>query len=334
MRRVKVKSVKNQLADKNVINMFNQMLGTENSDPDIILPKYKLVTSKMKSISKTLNVATNDVLMKMFPEEEDGCKGIIKFILSLDSIDYTVIDDKTEMTDELKRKVCDDYSNLKISNEVKMIIILCKNLIEYSNKFNTDSTFDDSFIARIPGYNFAPFPFSSLNIKFIWNQPQITERTKKYIFTVLRIILDASREIYKTITSPDVDVKEFSSIIINSLSQIKKQIPRCGKAFAKIEQSVSLLENNFSDYYKDFIQSKNPSTIIESFVVDVSRSGGAERETTRQFRTIIRHYQKMTQGKIKDPKVKQIFDMLNNNFNTMDGEIKKNEDNQEIEKAE
>jgi hypothetical protein len=133
----------------------------------------------------------------------------------------------------------------------------------------------------------------------------------------MKIVLDISKTVYKTLTSPDVDVKEFSKAIISSISQVKKQIPRCEKAFARIEQSVSLLEGNFDGYYKDFIQSQNPSTIIESFVIDVSQSSGGDAQTTRQFRKIISYYQKATQGKIKDPKIKKVFDMLNANFSAM-----------------
>jgi hypothetical protein len=129
-----------------------------------------------------------------------------------------------------------------------------------------------------------------------------------------------SRDVYRTITSPDVDVAEFSKSIIASITQVKKQIPRCERAFAKIEASVSLLEGNFDGYYKDFVQSQNPSTIIESFVIDVSNTGGADMQTTRQFRKIIDYYRRATQGKIKDPKIKKVFDMLNSNFSAMEGE--------------
>ena len=128
---------------------------------------------------------------------------------------------------------------------------------------------------------------------------------------------------YDTITSPDVDVKKFSKVIISSIAKVKKRIPRCEKAFEKIEQSVGLLEGNFDGYYKDFVQSKNPSTIIESFVIDVSQSGGSDPQTTRQFRKIINYYRKATQGKIKDPKMKKIFDMLSANFNAMEQQEEK-----------
>lgn len=318
MKKVKVKTAKRQLADKNVINMFNQMLGTEDADPAIVIPKYELIRSKVHSLSKILSAATEDVLRKSFPEEKNGCDDIMKYVESLNAIEYTEVPDADKLTPEVSKELCATYMALKGTNSIKVIILTCKNLIGYSGKLDVGETFDDSFIARIPGFEFSPFPFSRLNIKQIWVSPQITDRIKKYIFTVLNIVLDISKTVYKTLTSPDVDVKEFSKAIISSIAQVKKQIPRCEKAFAKIEQSVGLLEGNFDGYYKDFIQSQNPSTIIESFVIDVSQSGGGDAQTTRQFRKIINYYQKATQGKINDPKIKKVFDMLNTNFSVME----------------
>ena len=318
MSKVKIRTAKKQLADKGVVNMFNQMLGTEDADPNIVIPKYEKIKERVNSLTKILSAATNDVLRKSFPDEKSGCDDIIKYVDSLSSIKFKDVPPIEMMTPEESRVFSQDYLEIKSNNDIKIIILTCKNLIGYSNKFNVGEDFDDSFIARIPGFDFSPLPFSSLNIKRIWSSKNITDRIKKYIFTVLKIVLDISKEVYKTLTSPDVNVKEFSKAIISSIAQVKKQIPRCEKAFLKIEQSVSLLEGNFDGYYKDFIQSQNPSTIIESFVIDVSNSGGADSQTTRQFRRIINYYRKATQGKIKDPKIKKVFDMLNENFSEME----------------
>ena len=329
MKRVEMRTAKKQLVDKNIVNMFNQMLGTEDADPSIVIPKYVTVKNKVQSLSKILSAAVEDVLHRSFPEEKDGCDDIMRYVESLNKIKYIDVPPVEKITHEISKEICMSYIALKSNNDIKIIIMTCKNLIGYAGKLSVDESFDDSFIARIPGLEFIPFTFSRLNIKQIWVSPQVTDRIKKYIFTVLKIVLDISKTIYKTLTSPDVDVKEFSKAIINSIAQGKKQIPRCEKAFAKIEQSVGLLEGNFDGYYKDFIQSQNPSTIIESFVIDVSQSGGADAQTTQQFRKIISYYQKATQGKIKDPKIRKVFDMLNDNFNAMEERANKESNKEE-----
>jgi hypothetical protein len=317
--KAQVKTVKKQLADKNVVNMFNQMLGAEDADPDIIIPKYKIIKTKIISLAKILTSAEEDIFRKSFPDEADGCADIIKYAEALMSINFIDIPD--DITSELAKSITESYISIKDNNDVKMIILTCKNLIDYTDKLSIGDKYDDSFIARIPGFDFNPFPFSRLNVKRMWMAAGITDHIKKYIFTVMKLVLDISKDVYKTLTSPDVDVKEFSKAIISSISQIKKQIPRCEKAFSKIEESVGLLENNFDGYYKDFIQSQNPSTIIESFVIDVSQTGGADIQTTQQFRKIIDYYRRATNGKIKDPKIKKVFDMLNSNFNIMEKNV-------------
>jgi hypothetical protein len=130
------------------------------------------------------------------------------------------------------------------------------------------------------------------------------------------MLFNTTYDIYQIITSPDIDISEFSDIIVDSIKQARKMIPRANKAFKKIEESVELLKDNFQNYYKDFITTKNPTIIIENFILDVSKdnSGEVDIELARQFKKIVMFYQKKSQGKIKDPRVNQLFEMLNKNF--------------------
>lgn len=335
MRRVKIKSAKKQLGDKSIVDMFNQMLGTDDADPEIVTPKYNSIKHDLNTVKTLLTQMTNNVILKVFPEEKVGCDDIMRYIKSLDDIKFidTTPKLKYENKDsnnskEEEKELKDEYNvskaylKLKSDNRIRLLILTCKNLIYYSERLNT-KPIDVMFINRIPGFDFMPFAFSQLNVKRMWSSESITPRIKQYILMVLKIILNTSKNIYKTITSPDVDVKKFSAVIIKSIAKVKKQIPRCEKAFAKIEHSIGLLEDNFNGYYKDFIQSQNPSTIMESFVIDVSNSGNVDAQTTRQFRKIINYYRKATQGKIKDPKINKIFNMLNANFDEIEKQNEK-----------
>lgn len=324
MGRSKIKRVKtvkqgggDALQNAQVVDMFNQMLGVEKADVDIIIPKYDTVVSKSMLFAKIITAATEDVFMKSFPEQIDACNEILKYASSLQSIEFIDTSEEGRKIDGFDDKLRDHYVEIKKNNLIKTLIMTCKNLIEFKPYLSKDSEFDDSFILRIPGLSFCPFPFSSLDIKQMWLSDNMNDGVKKYVLQVLKISMSNTLEVYNTLTSPDVDVEEFSEIIISSITKVKKLIPRCDKAFAKIEESIGLLQNNFSDYYKDFVQSQNPSTIIESFVIDVSNTGGADVQTAMQFKKIIDYYRKATQGKIKDPKIKKVFDMLNDNINMM-----------------
>jgi hypothetical protein len=323
MKKVRIKTAKKQLGDKTVITMFNQMVGAEGADSTILLPKYNNVKAKIKLFAKILSSMADDVISKTFTSQQKGCSEINEYAKQVANMDLPTFEEKNLKDSEACKLLNTTYIQLKEHKSVQLIIISCKNLLEYSKYFEADSDYDDSFIARIPGFKFSPFPFSCLNFKEMWYERDIDEKIKKYIFTCLRLCCNYSHDIYKTITSPDVDAKEFSRIIVASIAQVKKQVPRCEKAFNRIEQSVNLLEGNFDGYYKDFVQSKNPSTIIESFVIDVSRQGSSDAQTTGQFRKIIAYYQKATQGKIKDPKIKKVFDMLTSNFKIMEEDSEK-----------
>lgn len=318
MSRVKVKSAKQQIQDKGVVSMFNKMLGAEDADASIVLPKYKEISDNVSSFITIITMAVERVLMKAFPEQESACTEILEYARILGAIEFIDVPCASDRTDVVDKEICKHYTDLKSDHHIKTMILTCKNLIEYKQYLSSGDHSDGTFIARIPGLSFTPFPFSRLDIKQLWASPCITAKIKEYILMVLKITMDVSISIYKTLTSPDIDVAEFSKAIIGSISKVKKMIPRCEKAFAKIEESVQLLEGNFGGYYKDFIQSQNPSTIIESFVIDVSSAGAADPQTTQQFRKIIEYYRKATHGKIKDPNIKKVFDMLNDNFSMME----------------
>ena len=166
------------------------------------------------------------------------------------------------------------------------------------------------------------------------------------------MLYNTTYDVYQIITSPDIDISKFSDIIVQSIQQAKKMIPRANKAFKKIEESVELLKNNFQNYYKDFITTKNPTIIVENFILDVSKenTGELDLDLARQFKKIVMFYQKKSQGKIKDPRINQLFEMLNKNFDMLnvkdkdvseseesdiesDIEIVKNVDDKEIKPA-
>ena len=123
------------------------------------------------------------------------------------------------------------------------------------------------------------------------------------------------------ITDPEVDVKKFSKVIVDSISEMRKHTSGCDKAFRKIVESIDLLQDNFEDYYRNFISTGNPTTLMTDYIVDVSKSIDKKVDPTIsvQFRKIIQTYQKnMNQAALKDPNVKKIFSMINENLSLLD----------------
>ena len=94
MKRIRVRTAKKQIVDTDVVSMFNQMLGAEDADPIIVIPKYKRVKDNISMISKTLTAATTNVLSKSFPDEKQGCDEIIAYVKTLDDIKFLDAPDK------------------------------------------------------------------------------------------------------------------------------------------------------------------------------------------------------------------------------------------------
>jgi hypothetical protein len=122
------------------------------------------------------------------------------------------------------------------------------------------------------------------------------------------------------IYSPDVDIVQFSELLISTISKLRKQIPRCDRAFDVIENSVNMLRTNFKDYFRMSVESENPATILESFIIDVASSQKANPSVVMQFRKITA-FMKKNAGNNKDPRVQKLFKMLNMQFNKLDKEM-------------
>jgi hypothetical protein len=121
-------------------------------------------------------------------------------------------------------------------------------------------------------------------------------------------------------TSPDIDVDEFVNVIVSSIDQIKNQpsLSRCTRAFDKIKESVHMLKDNFSEYYKDFLETKNSTIIMENFVIDVSKNTKKDPQLMQQFRKIISHYRSLAKSNIQNPQLRALFERVNDQFNQGD----------------
>ena len=134
-------------------------------------------------------------------------------------------------------------------------------------------------------------------------------------------MFDLSYKLYNEIISPDINIEEFVDIIIVNIGEFKNRpgLNRCKKAFKKIEDSVKMLKDNFSSYYRDFVTTKNSTIIMEHFIIDVSKSSASvDPELTREFRTIIGYYRKAAENTKMNPQVQSLFDRINESFKQLE----------------
>ncbi len=327
----KIKMVKQNIDQQGMSEMFNQLLGDEKSlDINIIRDKYLKLKTNIERIYKLLDSFHNTIYIKVINTifetsiYKKNIKGFIEDCKSLVSED---------ISDE---KLIRHYKIIKEHKIVKDCIHICKNLIIYKKYIEDNDNLSDIFIKSSKTHELVIFPFCNFDIKMIYTHTKVDESVSKYILIFLNMLYKTTYEIYEIITSPDIDISKFADIIVQSIQQARKMIPRAGRAFKKIEESVELLKNNFQNYYKDFISTKNPSIILENFILDCSKenSEDVDLDLARQFKRIVMFYQKKSQGKIKDPRINQLFDMLNKNFemlNVKETDINENESDSDSE---
>ncbi len=319
---VKVKAINNKNGKKDaeeLQKMFDQMTGAQTADRDVIIPKITNLKTNINKYCKLLSLILETDLPKVFAAYPDWFQGIATFLEKLREC-YESFPEVAAL-DEMDTIVMnDEYKELKNNEAIKKVIITCGRLKTYHSYFEDQKNIDGSFINRIVGDSFEPFAFSSLDLKVIWVAKN--QQLNEFILNVIGHIYRIGIEVYEITTSPDVDIKQFSTVLIDSIGKMKKQIPRCDKAFLIIENSVNLLESNFKTYYRQSVQAGDPSMIVQNFLVDVSMTQNASPSIMAQFKKIFYELNKRS-SQSNDPNVKKLLKMLNSQFSMMEKEVAK-----------
>lgn len=315
-----VKILKKSMGDTGDINqLFQQLIGDEKSlDPNIIMDKYNRLIENIKRCNKLLLAFKVKLLDKML---DTNFGGQIKLLVDFCTDSETIINEVATI-----ETVIPIYKRIKENEHIQQYLLLCKNLIKYKDFIGDKHNLDGSFIIEAPGHELYLLPFSDINFKFLFDhylddnirKPEEIQNAKLYILMTLNMIFISVYDIYKLITTPDIDIEKFSEVIIQAIKESKKQIPRCDGAFKIIANSAEMLKSNFNDYYKDFVISKNPTIIMENFVLDISKSTNMNNDTMRQFKKIIFHYRQKANSRPKDPKLDMIFENLDKIMSMME----------------
>lgn len=346
--KVKTKILKS-VGNKDVLNMFSEMLGI-SEDPEsssvnvkIVFNKYEHLKTAYKRYIKLFDLLVISNAVKKQPNIENYIIDYIGLLRNIEQELFSTVREFSEIEklditlvstdDQNKIKVA--YANIKDTKLTESIIVTCKNLIAYKKDIGDQNNLSGTFLQRIPGMQFCPIHGADgINFKFLYNQLGNTDKDKLYLLTILHKLFSISHSVYETISSPDIDVNEFVEIVMNSVAEVRKQIPRCDAAFNKIIESVDLLKGNFGDYYKDYVASNNPTSIMENFIIDVSEKTEATPQLTNQFRKIISYYRKVASQQSNNPKLGMLFKHLDKNFDKLDRSFKGEPDTTEPDTTE
>jgi hypothetical protein len=355
MKKAKVKKVKIPIAeDRDISDLFNQMLGG-STNVAITYPRYIAMRELCLKLVKVFTLLADSTLLReMNPIREEiveYCALSKKYITVLFSQNLDsylgMTQDYSKIPENITKAFSEDYETMKKSQFIKSLIGIADKLYPYRENFDKIDNLKHNFIYNIPGIEWSPLPFPFDIKEFMCNET-ITKSAIDFIMIILHKTYEFTYAIYDKIMTPDIDIDQFIDIITSSIGEIQKipELNRCGKAFNKIKDSVLLLKNNFNEYYRDFIETKDNTTIMLNFVTDVSKNTKADPELTRQFRKIISYYQNLPKNGQNNEKVNMLFEKMNATFKEYDMDfenigIKKteqsesslsNEDQEEIKK--
>ncbi len=307
-------------------SMFDEMMGIKDADKDIILPKFIDARNLIRGVYRILTMLGNfKAIRDDFHWLASSMDEILKFAKDMrESVVFAdATDDCEENYDAVDKESMNKlYKSLKENTFVKQIFIMGNRLKQYDVFLKDVNQLQDNFIGIEPGLSLVIFEFSTLDLKRLWADNKITPLVRNYMLQILHKLYTKSRELFKIITSPDVDVDKFAELLISSINHLKKQpkLNRCNNAFRKIEESVQLLKDNFDQYYRESIACSNPNIILENFIVDVSNKGGVTANLTREFGQIINYMRELStqNGRAKDPRIQQMFKMLDRNYKLME----------------
>lgn len=327
MASVKVKMNK----DKELGDIFNQIIGAGKVNMAICAPKYVDIMAYLRKIVQIVDIFTNkSIFFAKLPSHGHAMEEFNEFVknvnetLAAAEIDIRPYSGNYDLApDNVREEFSTKYNALKQCDEVASIVKLCDNLIPYK-KFIADVTsLKYQFILGMPGIEFKPFPWSEFNLKqavieLDLSTDRETRSNIELLMLVLNKLFNISHNVYRAISSPDVDINEFVDVVMTKIVELRKRVPRCTKAFDKLVESVNLLKNNFGTYYRDFVETQTGTIIIENFVLDVAKNTRADPSLMKQFRDIVGYIRKAAGQQINNPQAKVLFDKLNEQFSKFD----------------
>lgn len=281
---VRVRKIDISGEDSGVLeHYFNQITGEEAPDLEIIQPKANELIDLLAR-SRQYLVTFADVLLSY--ESMPWADDFGKFVDKLDQLANEIKDSDT---------LVDNWGELKTAEPINQLIGFCANIGSVRVHLGREwRDVDQGFLTRFSGLTFEPFPWSKIDIKHLWQENDNGGEMRELIYVVLSGLCATTHSIYDVVTRPDVDIAAVSRTIIKSLGGLRKQpgLDRCQHAFKKIEDSVKLLETNFTDYFRDYVETDgSKASIFIRFLGDVSeQSDKKDPLLIMQLRKIVNFY--------------------------------------------
>jgi hypothetical protein len=310
-------------SDGKMAALFNQLLGTGDINMTIAYPRYIRIKDYCTKLVSLFEIIAKSPYMRHTDSRDEILSFCVRGsarIQALFYMDFTAYEwNLSTVDEELQKKFVANYRDVKSCDIINTFITMLAALAPYRKSFENIDKLSSRFLTGMSGVEWRPFPFTSLNMKAIFDDPDAKANTRDCFMSLLHKSYDFARLLHTELSSPDVDVEQFSVAIIDSIEKLKKrpELQRCDQAFAKIKESIGMLKGNFNKYYADFVDTKDSTIMMQNFVADVASTTKANSAVTFQFRKIIGYYSKMAREQPKDESTNMLFQKVDAAFGQM-----------------
>lgn len=313
------------MTQKEIGIIFEELIGATRVDLTYAYPKFNDMTLSLIRFAKLSQVMTAEY----FGDDEASYAEFIEFQKSmvaachlLEKIPATVTRTSVFMKSVTEEDVflfTKVYNEFRESTAIRAILMSASRLKSFEAPITAK---DVSFIYQSPGIFYKPFTFIPDFDVYSLRGRNRDDRVVKTWVSYMHQLFVLGNELAEKMQKPDIDIKKFCNTVITILTAAEKEpgLRDCREAFDTIKESMDLLEKNFSEYYKRFINTdKNSTSIFVSFIKDVSeKNKDAKIRVVRQFTKILNHYveQMNKSGQKLDPQISELIkasqDMLRN----------------------
>ena len=330
MRKVTVKKMKDKsgVDPAELSEMFNQMLGTGNTNLVVAYPRYLRMEGLCRSLINVFEAMaecsylSQPDLIEHKTEIVTFCEGTNRAMAELFALKYPQHEWNMDSLPESDKAAFSElYASMKKSDLINMFVVICGNLARYHVHFKTLETLNPRFVYKMPGVEWFPFPFTSLNLKYVFTSEMDDPTISDFFMTIFWKVHGLTRTLYGETQSPDIDVAKFASIILENIEKLQSipELHRCNRAFAKIKESINLLETNFTGYYKDFLETNDSTIMMTNFISDVSNNTtNGSAQMALEFKKIIMYYRNLSASHNINPEAKKMLDRVNETLNMFD----------------
>lgn len=316
-----------------ISSMFNNILNGELVPLDIVWPRYLEMKAIFEEIFDALQQLHDCPLMQRLKPAKQSLSEYLTWaraehakFFSEDLYEYT--SDFSLVEEEIHTQFDKTYRSMKDSQFIRQIVKTLEELIQYRHDFiprdnNVPMKERLAFILRMPTADWTPFPFQ-FDLKSALMLQGIGQNTYSFVVAFLEKYYKAAKKLWDKSQEPDIDVDKFTDVIGTSIDKLRTlpELHRCTNAFKKIKDSLGMFKDNFSGYYHNFIDTKDSTSIMHEFIMDVSNSTETNPKLSMEFRTIINYYRKMAQQQPNmDPNAKKLFSTVDDALKRSEGDV-------------